>query len=525
MNTENCRQAGVVGALQSIRGWRSTSSRSRDHRLYGAADSTEGGGGGEGTKPRKPGTRSRGAGPRNRRMGSEWNKEEEELFASLSAAIGPDPSRQEPGASDGEDNGVRPAATKKRTKKSTLTTLSISKKKKQQPIQIEEEEDDMPIQVIKSKVVAKPKKKIALSSSPRASRAPAKEVVIAGKTSLAEVVRQMNEANEVDGSAGKATSLTSEYEESEEDDDDDDDDDDPFAGDDDTNTGLLSKKSKIKVVDLNWDGKHSDDELSDYDSDAVAPSLGMKPMSMEERLRQAQGSSGSLNPWIAAQFGGGGAKSAQKGARAEPRWDEDEPVEEEKYKYKLVLQASTCPGCGNSFQTKDESVPGYLPKDIYERVQAQRKEQEAKYQKSRQKDRETTADYEVEMMAKKMKGKGGKGDDGDLFQGLSAEDEIEMLVKDGIDPLSGIVDVVGSEGVPQSVESSETANSDWSEDEDAHVHTHEEGDDEDDDKMVICQRCHRLKHYGQVCATFPSLVMVINRARSSGAPIRNVSFL
>jgi len=263
--------------------------------------------------------------------------------------------------------------------------------------------------------------------------------------------------------------------------------------DDDDDDGVLAKASNIKIVDYNWDGKHSDDDdVSDYSSDGEDPEPKMKVLSMEERIRRAQGpSGGAYNPWIEAQFGNLPGKA--KGGRGNKDEDEGPRFREEKYKYKLVLQSTCCPGCGNACQTKDEMAPGYLPQDVFQRVQAKRKEMEARYQRAQQKSREATADYEVEMEARKLKDEKG------LFDGFSPEEEIEMLVREGIDPLSGMVDVVEGNDEPQPV----VEDTEWSEDEEFDSKDDDDDDEadideEDDDRMVICQRCHRLKHYGQV---------------------------
>ncbi|KAL7569197.1 hypothetical protein ACA910_016757 [Epithemia clementina (nom. ined.)] len=118
-------------------------------------------------------------------------------------------------------------------------------------------------------------------------------------------------------------------------------------------------------------------------------------------------------------------------------------------KFKLVVDAMVCPGCGSEFQRDDDGKPGFLPPEKFETQQKLNK---------------------IEEMRKLQ--------DKAISANWSAEDEIDWLIQTG--------GKAGSEPRVDRIDVDKMAD--------------EMGIDLDRlaEKETICQRCHNLKHSGKI---------------------------
>ena len=275
-----------------------------------------------------------------------------------------------------------------------------------------------------------------------------------------------------------------------------------------------------------WD---EDDKEEEEEQEAERPRPSAGALSMAERLKMAQ--SGTIyNPYVAAMHkrgkttlagsdgdsnsntAGGGRRGGGGGRALDDDEDEDEDApaaaaaaarrmqpQPLRYQYKIVMDAGTCPGCGNAFQTRNDSSPGFVPVDVYQRLQARL--MTSRRQAPKQQARSAAA-------AKKVLGQEEDEEEEDLYQGLTAEEEVELLLsgKDRTaweeERAGPVVDVVGAAEEEDEEDEEE-------EDDEAERRGGELGEDEEE-RMVICQRCHKLKHYGEVrvCALVLSYLVL-----------------
>eukprot|EP00624_Nannochloropsis_granulata_P001154 evm.model.NODE_1531_length_19035_cov_17.377516.6 len=277
------------------------------------------------------------------------------------------------------------------------------------------------------------------------------------------------------------------------------------------------------------------DDDEDGDEDELPPLPPNKVLSMEDRLRMAE-TGNIFNPYVARMHTKSGPSQSQSGRGGNDllfdELDEEEgemeddmspddafafdrrPTRPVKYHYKIVMDAGTCPGCGNSFQTKNDSSPGFLPSDVFQRMQSKmmtlRKTQPVKQQPgavplsksaagARRKQQQMEAAAVAVAAGLKEE---GRDDGGDLYQGMTAEEEVEML-------LSGKArdefekDEEGEKGGRNGgkamiVMEDEEEEEDEQQQQGGRKVGGEGGEEEEDDRTVICQRCHKLKHYGEV---------------------------
>lgn len=265
----------------------------------------------------------------------------------------------------------------------------------------------------------------------------------------------------------------------------------------------LDKMTKIRVVDISSsdyeegeDGEgEGEEEVNEFDEDdfedddfdedeeeedVVLPTPGQR-LTMEQRLALA--SKGAiLNPYV------GDGEERKKGMRQQRGGEEEDGSDDEmermytsdddeeepvKYQYKIVVDAGTCPGCGNSFQTKTESSPGFLPREVYDRLQRRAAAGGLANTGSAKKGRSVT---EME-----------DDEDGEM----SAEQEVAMLVQ-GISDPEAMWKMQQEAALRSAAQEAKRAR------EAAEGKAVEEEEDDDPSRQVICQRCYRLKHYGLV---------------------------
>ena len=275
----------------------------------------------------------------------------------------------------------------------------------------------------------------------------------------------------------------------------------------------------------------------DEDDDELPPLPPGKVLSMEERLRMAE-TGNIFNPYVARMHTKSGPPQSQASKSLNSNsnnklfeelgyeeGDEDEveddmspddafaferrPMRPVKYQYKIVMDVGTCPGCGNSFQTKNDSSPGFLPPDVFQRMQSKmmtlRKTQPLKQQPgavplsksaagARRKQQQMEAAAAAVAAGLKEE---GREDGGDLYQGMTAEEEVEMLLsgkdRDEVEREEEEGREGGKGGKTMIIAEDEEV-----EEEEEEGREDKEEDEEDDDRTVICQRCHKLKHYGEV---------------------------
>ncbi len=254
-----------------------------------------------------------------------------------------------------------------------------------------------------------------------------------------------------------------------------------------------------------WDEEQEEEGEEWEDDDEELPPIPTgKVLSMEERLRMAE-TGNFYNPHVARMHTRSSSSSSSAGGKAkkvgddeddEALFSDDEGEEGEedyaprlqpvKYQYKIVMDVGTCPGCGNSFQTKNDSAPGFVPTDVYQRMQSM-------MMSSRKTKPSPLAAPVSKSKAAAMRKAAEQAQVEDLFQGLTAEEEVEMLIS-GKDRATFDKELAAKKGGKAVVEEEEEE-----EDFDEDSEDEKEKDDEDEDmRTVICQRCHKLKHYGEV---------------------------
>ena len=178
--------------------------------------------------------------------------------------------------------------------------------------------------------------------------------------------------------------------------------------------------------------------------------------------------------------------------------------------YKIVMDLKTCPGCGNRFQSKNEISPGYLPQDVYNRIM-----------------------HRIELLNKEQQKTSTSinlNSEHDLFEGISVEEEIEELLtqvksgqekkKDAGNPnyednkielndaqLSHEDNEEKNVQNPELLSPTMNFKTNGKVDKYAHLKKnksissslHSSGNENnEEEKVIICQRCHKLKHYGAI---------------------------
>lgn len=273
--------------------------------------------------------------------------------------------------------------------------------------------------------------------------------------------------------------------------------------------------------DFDEEEEEEDFDEGDEEEEDGAHLPPVRPVSMEERLRLAE-SGNIFNPYVARMHTRAGTGEGPSGEAEDPgpmdggglRFLEEDvsPGEKReearraqapslpvKFQYKVVVGAGTCPGCGNAFQTKNESSPGFLPPDVYERLQAQMTALRPGAPRKPRPDAPPLSKSAAGALRKKTE---TRGEEGDLFQGLSAEEEVEMLLSGKSREEFEIERAAGRGREAQGGEVDLDLDEEGKEEKEGEGREGEEGgegeEEEEEFRAVICQRCHKLKHYGDV---------------------------